>query len=66
VDETLYVVTPYPNVLSAFDLGKEDYPLRFKYRPDVNPSAVGVACCDAVNRGAVFAEGNAPLHPNEH
>ncbi len=57
VDETLYVVTPYPNVLYAFDLSKEDYPLRYKYRPDVNPASVGVACCDAVNRGAVYAEG---------
>ncbi|HSD70085.1 MAG TPA: PQQ-dependent dehydrogenase, methanol/ethanol family, partial [Woeseiaceae bacterium] len=57
VDGTLYMVTPYPNVLYAFDLRKEDYPLRFKYRPDVNPAAVGVACCDAVNRGAVYAEG---------
>jgi len=57
VGDTMYVVTPYPNVLYAFDLGKEDYPLRFKYRPDVNPASVGVACCDAVNRGAVYAEG---------
>ena len=57
VDGTMYVVTPYPNVLYAFDLSEEDYPLRFKYRPDVNPAAVGVACCDAVNRGAVYAEG---------
>jgi PQQ-dependent dehydrogenase (methanol/ethanol family) len=57
VDDTLYVVTPYPNVLYAFDLSEEDYPLRFKYRPDVNPASVGVACCDAVNRGAVYAEG---------
>jgi len=56
-NQTLYVVTPYPNVLYAFDLTKEDYPLRFKYRPPVDPAAVGVACCDAVNRGAVFAEG---------
>ncbi len=57
VNDTLYVVTPWPNVLYAFDLKAEDYPLRFKYRPDANPAAVGVACCDAVNRGAVFAEG---------
>jgi len=57
VGDTLYVVTPYPNVLYAFDLGKEDYPLRFKYRPDVNPASVGVACCDAVNRGAAYADG---------
>jgi PQQ-dependent dehydrogenase (methanol/ethanol family) len=57
VGDTMYVVTPYPNVLYAFDLSEEDYPLRFKYRPDVNPASVGVACCDAVNRGAVYAEG---------
>ena len=57
VNNTLYVVTPWPNVLYAFDLTKEDYPLKFKYRPDVNPAAVGVACCDSVNRGAVYAEG---------
>ncbi len=57
VDGTMYVVTPYPNVLYAFDLTKDDYPLRWKYRPDVSPASVGVACCDAVNRGAVYANG---------
>ncbi len=57
VNDTMYVVTPWPNVLYAFDLTQEDYPLKFKYRPDVSPAAVGVACCDAVNRGAVYAEG---------
>lgn len=57
VNGTMYVVTPYPNVLYAFDLGEEDYPLRFKYRPDVNPASQGVACCDTVNRGAVYADG---------
>jgi len=57
VNHTMYVVTPYPNVLYAFDLTKDDYPLRWKYRPDVNPSALGVACCDAINRGAVYADG---------
>ncbi|MBM4226213.1 MAG: PQQ-dependent dehydrogenase, methanol/ethanol family [Gammaproteobacteria bacterium] len=57
VDDTLYVVTPWPNVLYAFDLTQEDYPLRFKYRPDANPAAIGIACCDAVNRGAVHADG---------
>src|SRR5512144_2236128 len=46
VNNTMYVVTPYPNVLYAFDLTKDGYPLKWKYRPDVNPSAVGSACCD--------------------
>ncbi len=57
VGSTMYVVTPYPNVLYAFDLSKEGYPLRWKYRPNVNPAAIGIACCDLVNRGAVYADG---------
>jgi len=57
VGETMYVVTPWPNVLYAFDLRKEGYPLRWKYRPDVSSNALGVACCDAVNRGAFYLDG---------
>ena len=57
VGHPLYVVTPYPNVLYAFDLTKPDYPLKWKYRPDVDPNAVGIACCDASNRGAFDADG---------
>ncbi|MBI4500031.1 MAG: PQQ-dependent dehydrogenase, methanol/ethanol family [Gemmatimonadetes bacterium] len=57
VNRTMYVVTPYPNVLYAFDLTREGYPLKWKYRPDPNPASVGVACCDAINRGAAYAEG---------
>jgi alcohol dehydrogenase (cytochrome c) len=57
VKNTMYVVTPWPNVLYAFDLMREGYPLKWKYRPDVSRNAIGIACCDAVNRGAVFADG---------
>ncbi len=57
VKNTMYVVTPWPNVLYAFDLTQEGYPLKWKYRPDVSRNAIGIACCDAVNRGAVFADG---------
>lgn len=57
VNNTMYVVTPYPNVLYAFDLTEEGYPLHWKYRPDVNPFALGIACCDAVNRGPAYADG---------
>src|SRR2546426_4955949 len=53
----MYVVTPYPNVLYAFDLTREGYPLKWKYRPAVDPNAVGIACCDVINRGAFYAEG---------
>ncbi|PYO44405.1 MAG: PQQ-dependent dehydrogenase, methanol/ethanol family, partial [Gemmatimonadetes bacterium] len=57
VNNTLYVVTPYPNVLYAFDLTREGYPLKWKYRPAVDPNAVGIACCDVINRGAFYADG---------
>ena len=57
VNNTMYVVTPYPNVLYAFDLTLPDYPLKWKYRPAVDPNALGVACCDAISRGAVYADG---------
>src|SRR6476660_1505277 len=49
VGSTMYVVTPFPNVLYAFDLTAEGYPLKWKYRPDVSPTALGIACCDAIN-----------------
>jgi PQQ-dependent dehydrogenase (methanol/ethanol family) len=57
VGDTMYVVTPWPNVLYAFDLSHEGYPLKWKYRPDVSPNAIGESCCDTVNRGAFYAEG---------
>ena len=57
VHNTMYVVTPYPNVLYAFDLTKEGFPLRFKYRPPVDPNSLGVACCDGINRGPSYADG---------
>src|SRR5256885_16257346 len=57
VNNTMYVVTPYPNVLYAFDLTREGYPLKWKYRPSVDPNATGIACCDAINRGAFYADG---------
>src|SRR5579871_44287 len=57
VGDTMYVVTPWPNVLYAFDLSHEGYPLKWKYRPDVSPNAIGESCCDTVNRGAFYADG---------
>ena len=57
VNKTMYLVTPYPNVAYALDLTKPGYPLKWKYRPENAEAAIGVACCDVVNRGAAFAEG---------
>ncbi|XSG82024.1 MAG: PQQ-dependent dehydrogenase, methanol/ethanol family [Methyloligella sp. ZOD6] len=57
VDDTLYVVTAYPNHLYALDLTKPGAPLKWTYTPDQPLAAQGVACCDVVNRGAVHADG---------
>jgi PQQ-dependent dehydrogenase (methanol/ethanol family) len=57
VGNTMYVVTPYPNILYALDLTKPGAPLKWKYEPKPVASAQGVACCDLVNRGAVFSNG---------
>ncbi|HEX4227570.1 MAG TPA: PQQ-dependent dehydrogenase, methanol/ethanol family [Bryobacteraceae bacterium] len=57
VNNTLYVVTPYPNNLIALDLTKPGFPQKWIYRPNPNSQSVGVACCDIVNRGASYADG---------
>ena len=56
VGSTMYVVTPYPNILYALDL-KNDGALKWKYEPNPAAAAQGVACCDVVNRGAAYADG---------
>ena len=56
VGDTMYVVTPYPNILYALDL-KNPGATRWKYEPDPASAAQGVACCDVVNRGAAYADG---------
>ena len=57
VGATMYVVTPYPNILYALDLRQPGARLKWKYEPHPAPASQGVACCDVVNRGAVYADG---------
>lgn len=57
VNNTLYMVTPFPNYLIALDLTKPDYPQKWKFEPNPDSRAVGIACCDVVNRGASYADG---------
>jgi lanthanide-dependent methanol dehydrogenase len=56
IGDTMYVTTPYPNVLYAFDLTKPGT-VQWEFRPEVDPAAQGIACCDVVNRGAAYADG---------
>jgi glucose dehydrogenase len=57
VGTTMYVLTPYPNVLYALDLTKPGAPMKWSYQPKPEAAAQGVACCDTVNRGPTFADG---------
>jgi lanthanide-dependent methanol dehydrogenase len=57
VNNTMYVVTPYPNIVYALDLTQPGAPVKWKYEPNPSSSSQGVACCDFVNRGVVYSDG---------
>jgi len=57
VNNTMYIVTPFPNLLYALDLTKPGAPMKWVYEPKASPASQGVACCDVVNRGAAFYNG---------
>src|SRR6188472_424523 len=57
VGHTMFVVTPFPNILYALDLTKPGGSVKWRYDPDPQGAAKGVACCDTVNRGAAYANG---------
>ncbi|RUY09330.1 PQQ-dependent dehydrogenase, methanol/ethanol family [Mesorhizobium sp. M7A.F.Ca.US.005.03.2.1] len=57
VGNNMYIVTPFPNIVYALDLSRPGAPMKWKYEPNPEPAAQGVACCDVVNRGAAFANG---------
>ncbi len=56
VGSTMYIVTPFPNKLIALDLNSPGT-TKWTFDPGANHYARGVACCDVVNRGAVYADG---------
>jgi lanthanide-dependent methanol dehydrogenase len=57
VHNTMYMVTPYPNKLIAFDLTKPGPAVKWTYAAPIDPQSFGKACCDDVNRGASYADG---------
>lgn len=53
----MYVLSPFPNLLYALDLTRPGAPMKWRHDRAPDPASQGVACCDTVNRGPVFAEG---------
>jgi PQQ-dependent dehydrogenase (methanol/ethanol family) len=56
-NNTMYIVTPYPNIVYALDLTKPGAPVKWKYESNPASASQGVACCDFVNRGGVYSAG---------
>src|SRR5690606_34995158 len=56
IGSTMYFVTPFPNKLIALDLTRDGEHL-WTYDPKPDRAAMGIACCDVVNRGAAYSGG---------
>jgi len=57
IDGTMYVHTPFPNIVYALDLNN-DGAIKWKYEPKQNyDETVPVMCCDTVNRGLSYGDG---------
>jgi alcohol dehydrogenase (cytochrome c) len=56
VNDTMYIVTPWPNILYALDLTNPGA-TKWTYSPHPSASSQGTACCDVVNRGGVYYKG---------
>ncbi len=61
IGDTMYVHTPFPNIVYALDLAN-DGKIIWKYEPKQDPDVIPVMCCDTVNRGVAYANGKVFLH----
>jgi len=61
IGDTMYVHTPFPNIVYALDLNN-DGRILWKYEPKQDPNVIPVMCCDTVNRGLAFGDGKVFLH----
>ncbi len=56
IGDTMYVHTPFPNIVFALDLS-DDGRIIWKYEPKQDPNVIPVMCCDTVNRGVAYGDG---------
>ncbi|SNR67363.1 lanthanide-dependent methanol dehydrogenase XoxF5 [Puniceibacterium sediminis] len=61
IGDTMYLHTPFPNIVYALDLNAEGK-IKWKYEPKQDPDVIPVMCCDTVNRGVAYADGKIFLH----
>jgi alcohol dehydrogenase (cytochrome c) len=56
IGDTMYVITPWPNIVYALDLAR-DGAIKWVFKPHPSRASQGVACCDVINRGVAYADG---------
>jgi lanthanide-dependent methanol dehydrogenase len=61
IGDTMYVHTPFPNIVYALDL-KKDGMIKWKYEPKQDPDTIPVMCCDTVNEGPAYADNKILLY----
>ena len=61
IGDVMYVHTPFPNIVYALDLNN-DSRILWKYEPKQDPNVIPVMCCDTVNRGLAYDNGQIFLH----
>ncbi|TCM83523.1 methanol/ethanol family PQQ-dependent dehydrogenase [Rhodovulum steppense] len=61
IGDTMYVHTPFPNIVYALDLNDHGR-IKWKYEPQQDSSVIPVMCCDTVNRGVAYANNTIFLH----
>ncbi len=61
IGDTMYVHTPFPNIVYALDLNADGRVI-WKYEPKQDPDTIPVMCCDTVNRGVAYGGGKIFLH----
>jgi lanthanide-dependent methanol dehydrogenase len=54
--DMLFVLTPFPHMLYAFDIRRSGFPLKWTYQPKPDGRAEGLACCDTLNAGPTSGE----------
>ncbi len=55
IGDTMFIHTPFPNIVFAVDLNTQK--IKWKYEPRQDPAVIPQMCCDTVNRGVAYAEG---------
>jgi glucose dehydrogenase len=57
VGSTMYLITPYPNVVYVLDLTRPNQPVKWRFDPKPNPKSQDIACCDGFSRSVSYDNG---------